>query len=134
MRSENIVLLCRSLQVPTSEQIKDALCQAGYDASLEAEQGSLITSLEIELKYAPDKMPVKIQFSSEQKYNPQYQMGYEEWRWKENLVQGRMDQKDILRFIFIEAENDVNTDALQAVIDYIASQTDAVAAVKQGLN
>ncbi len=134
MSSKDITLLCRSLQVPTSEQIKDALCQAGYDASVEAQRGSLITLLEVELKYASDKMPIKIQFYSEQLHNPQYQMGYEEWRWREDLVQGRMDQKDILRSIFIEAEKDVDAGALKAVVDYVAEQTDALVGFKERLD
>ena len=128
MSSKDITLLCRNLQVPTPEQVKDTLCQVGYDASIEAQRGSLITMLEIELKYASDKMPIKIQFYSEQLHNPQYQMSYEEWRWKEDLVQGRMDQKDILRFISIEAGQDVDADALKAVVDYVAEQTNALVA------
>ncbi len=134
MSTTKTTLLCRSLRVPTPEQVKDALCLAGYSASVEAERGSLITLLEIELKYASDKMPIKIQFYSEQRYDPRYQMGYEEWRWKEDLVQGRMDQKDILRFISIEAGQDVDADALQAVIDYVTARTDALVGSEQHSN
>lgn len=134
MSTTNTILLCRSLQVPTPEQIKDALCQAGYHASVEMEQGSLVTMLEVKLKYAPDEVPIKVKFYSERLHNPHYQMGYEEWRWREDLAQGRIDQKDILLSIFIEAEKDVNADALQIVVNYIASQTDALVGFEERLS
>ena len=128
------MLLCRSVQVPTPEQVAEALCQAGYSASVVAERGSLITKLEVELKYAPDKMPITIQFYSERCENPQYQMGYEEWKWWQEILPDMMERKDVRRFISIYAQEDVNADALQAVVDYVTDQADAVTAVKNILS
>lgn len=133
MNSLNTILLCRSLRVPTPEQIVDALCQAGYDAFVEAESGSLIAILEVELKYASDRMPIKIEFNHEE-HKTQYDIGYEEWRWRKDIVPETMDQKDIRRYIFVYAPQDVDAGALQAVIDYVAHQAEAVVASQQRLN
>lgn len=133
MNSLNAILLCRSLRVPTPKQIVDALCQAGYNAFVEAESGNLITVLEVELKYAPDRMPIKIQFYHEE-HKVQYDIGYEEWRWRKDIVPETMDQKDIRRFIFVDARQDVDAGALQAVIDYVAHQAEAVVASQQRLS
>lgn len=129
--TDTTTLLCRSLQVPTPEQVKEALCQAGCGASIESESGSLVTRLDVDLRYASDKMPITIWFYAERIYNNKYTMGHDEWRWFNDIMPENMEQKDILRFISVKAQADVDTGALQAVVDCIVNQADAVVAVEK---
>ena len=134
MNTTETKLLCRSLQVPTAEQVKDALYQAGYSASVEAESGSLVTRLDVELRYALDKMPIKITFGAQQTYNIRYVIGVEEGLWWQEMLPETMERKDVRRFITIDAQEDVDAGALQAVVDCIAAQANAVVAVKNVLS
>ena len=55
------LILCRTREVPTPEQIAEALCQKGYNAFVEA-VNTPAASVAAEIRYAPNRMPIIIRY------------------------------------------------------------------------
>ena len=112
------ILMCQTRQGPTPEQVADALRQSGYSAFVEAQGGDPEISLRAEIRYAPGRMPIVIDFCHDEG-------DIDYWEWMEELLPGEKDREGIHCFIFVDAMENVDKKALQVVVDYLRIQTDA---------
>ncbi len=112
------ILVCRTQQGPTPEQVADALRREGYSAFVEVENGNPEISPTAEIRYAPGRMPIIVS-SCHDEGDIDY------WEWMEELLPDEKDRKGIRRFIFVGAMENVDKKALQVVVDYLRVQADA---------
>ena len=120
-----IFLLCRSRAVPLPQQIADALRHVGYDAIVENVQGSLKTSLALEVRYASGKLAIVVKFMHDMKEHPD-EMDYEYRAWLEELIPDDEKRTGVRRFIFVEAMENADASAVQRLISFLRDETDAI--------
>ncbi len=119
----NAILLCRTHQVPTPEQVAQALCCEGYQAFVEVEKGPA-TSVAAEIRYAPGRMPIIVNFYNDL-YDAPDEKDYDYFEWMEELMPDAEARKAIRRFIFIDAMENADAKAFQEVVNFIGGQTNA---------
>lgn len=118
------ILLSRTQQVPTPEQVIEALRREGYKAYVEAKGGNPKTSLTVEIRYTANRLPIVIHFNHDLIDRPD-EGDPDDWEWIEEAMPDANIRKGVRRFVYISALENVDKKALQVVVDYLRVQTDA---------
>ena len=114
------------------EQVAQVLCRAGYQAFVESEKGPAISAA-AEIRYAPGRMPIVVKFDNDL-YDAPDEKDYDYFDWMEELVPDAEARKAIRRFIFVNAMENVDTKALQTVINYLRDQTNSTVIMQEQLD
>lgn len=118
-------ILCRSRNVPTHEQIAQALRRVGYDVIVENIRGQQTTSLTAEIRYASNKLPIVIDVMHD--LIDDFSEGDDEyWGWFTELLPEESARKGLRRFIFVKHMENADTAAVDTVVNFLQDRADGL--------
>lgn len=116
----NAILLCRTREVPTPEQIVEMLCENGYAASYEVEKGLSTKAI---VRITPSEAEItKLYYSV---YRPPMIIDLEcdLWAFLHDYASDYETSGEIESFIFVDATADGDDKVFHLVVNFLESRT-----------